>query len=52
MVVPGTAPLIFNVALLPQSCRQEELEGAMSRLCGAMGRAQRERLSYAVQPGK
>lgn len=40
-MVPGAAPLIFNVALLPQSCRQEELEEAMSGLCGATGRAQR-----------
>ena len=40
-MVPGAAPLIFNVALLLQSCRQEELEGAMSGLCGATGRAQR-----------
>lgn len=38
-VVPGAAPLIFNVASLQQRCRQEELVGSMSRLCGATGRA-------------
>lgn len=38
-VVPGAALLIFNVASLQQRCRQEELEGSMSRLSGAMGTA-------------